>query len=178
MDNKNLIVAKIGKTVGLKGQLKLHIDTDFPEQFKKNSVFKTNKNQTLTIQTFNATSQLVKFVEINNIDEAKKYINSQLITTIDETKQNCKLKNNQYFWFDIQDCEIFENDIKIGIVKEIHRYPIDDYLEIKTSINLLNDNDKLAKSFLLPYNDNYILKVNIDLKRIDIINGIDILEAS
>jgi len=178
MDNKNLIVAKIGKTVGLKGQLKLHIDTDFPEQFKKNAVFKTNKNQTLTIQIFNPTSQLVKFVEINDVDDAKKYINSQLITTIDETIQNCKLDSNQFFWFDIQDCEIFEDNLKIGIVKEIHRYPIDDYLEIKTSQNLLNDNNKLAKIFLLPYNNNYILNVNIDLKRIDVKNSIDILEAS
>ena len=30
-----IYIAKLGKTVGLKGQQKLHIDSDFPEQFKK-----------------------------------------------------------------------------------------------------------------------------------------------
>lgn len=41
-----IYVAKLGKTVGLKGDLKLFIDSDFPEQFKKMPYL-------LQIKTFN-----------------------------------------------------------------------------------------------------------------------------
>ena len=70
--HSEVYVAKIGKTVGLKGQLKLHIDSDFPEQFKKNLILYTDKNQKLVIESYNATSKAVKFIGIDTIEAAKK----------------------------------------------------------------------------------------------------------
>jgi 16S rRNA processing protein RimM len=172
----DIYVAKIGKTVGLKGQLKLHIDTDFPEQFKKNATFITNKKQHLTIETINLTSKTVKFIEINSVEDAQRYINNQLLTSKNDTIKNCKLSDNQFFWFDIEGCSVFENDNFLGKVSEIHRYPIDDYLEIKTAIEFVNKD--YSKSFMIPYNDTYILDVNIETKSINVIKAIEILEAS
>ena len=174
----DIYIAKIGKTVGLKGQLKLHIDTDFPEQFKKNSIFITHKKQSLTIESFNYTSKVVKFVEINSIEDAQKYINSQLLTSKKETVKNCILKEKQFFWFDLMGCTITENSTVLGTIKDIHRYPIDDYFEITTNQDLLKENDKLAKTFLLPYNDTYIKNVDIFNKEIIVLSAKDILEAS
>ena len=179
MQNNYLIVAKLGKTVGLKGQIKIYIDSDFPEQFKKGFSFKTNKNKILTIESINLKSKIVKFAEINDIDEAKKYVNSQLLISVKDTKKNCKLNTNQYFWFDIIGCEIFEDGINIGIIKDIHRYPLDDYLEVHTNLSIsIETVKKLPKTFLIPYNENYILDVNIDMKQINVKNSIDILKAS
>ena len=42
-------VAKLGKTVGLQGHLRLFIDSDFPEQFKKGAIFTTNRNLILKV---------------------------------------------------------------------------------------------------------------------------------
>ncbi|MCK5295113.1 MAG: 16S rRNA processing protein RimM [Arcobacteraceae bacterium] len=173
----NIYVAKIGKTVGLKGQLKLHIDTDFPEQFKKNATFITHKKQELQIESINLTSKTVKFFGINSIEDAQRYINAQLLTTKNDTIKNCKLEKKQFFWFDIEQCNVFEDGKLLGKIKEIHRYPIDDYLEVETSTKLLKDKDS-AKTFMIPYNDSYILDVNIDTKIINVQNAIDIFEAS
>ncbi len=70
---KNRIyVAKLGKAVGLKGHLRLFIDTDFPEQFKKGATFTTNKNLELKVLEYNASRELIKFENYDNVDISKK----------------------------------------------------------------------------------------------------------
>jgi 16S rRNA processing protein RimM len=173
----NVYVAKIGKAVGLQGQLKLHIDSDFPEQFVKNSTFITNKNTTLIIESFNKKSGVVKFVGFDRVDDAKKLINQQLFSTLEDTKNNCKLDENQYFWFDLINCEIKENDQILGTIVDIQRYPQCDYFEIATS-KFLVDEKALSKKFLLPYLPQYIKSVDIENKIVLAQGAMQILEAS
>jgi 16S rRNA processing protein RimM len=174
--NDKVYVAKIGKTVGLKGQLKLYIDSDFPEQFKKNKKFITTKNQTIQIETFNHINNTVKFVGIDNIDDAKKLINKELFVTQAQSKEDCVLDQNQFFWFDLIDCDIIENNLNLGKVSDIHRFPTSDYFEIKTN-QVLVDKDK-ARIFLIPYIPEYILGVDIKNKNILVKGALDILDAS
>ena len=54
-------VAKLGKTVGLQGHLRLFIDSDFPEQFKKGATFTTNRNLILKVIECNLNKDLIKF---------------------------------------------------------------------------------------------------------------------
>lgn len=174
---KNIFVAKLGKTVGLKGFLKLHIDSDFPEQFKKDSKFITHKNIELVIENINLNNNTIKFKNINSIEDAKKYVNSELYTSIEDTKNSCTLKQDQYFWFDLIDCDIIENNELLGKIKDIHRYPSDDYFEITTNKGFLNEDFKV-KTFLLPYNKNYIINVDLNTKTIQTKGAKDILENS
>lgn len=177
MKNSNIYVAKLGKAVGLKGHLRLFIDSDFPEQFKKGSIFLTNKNLNLKVLEYNSSRELVLFENYEDLDTAKKLTNQQLFATPEQTRENCELEENEFFWFDLMNCEIYENNLKLGIVKDIHRYPLNDYLEIETSKELVEK--ELPKTFLLPHIfDTYILSVNIDLKRIDVKDAYAILENS
>lgn len=177
MTEDKIYVAKLGKTVGLKGDLKLHIDSDFPNQFKKGATFTTNRNLTLKVLNYNINNGTVKFESYEDIDLAKKLINQELFTSIEATKDNCELEDNQHFWFDIIDCEIIENNIVLGKVKEILRYPITDYLEVITTKQLVDK--ELPKSFLIPYIlDTYIVKVDIQEKKIFTQGCFDILENS
>lgn len=172
----DVYVAKLGKTVGLKGEIKIHVDSDFPEQFKKGAVFNTNRNIKLTVFSFNETRGVIKFEEFNNIDDAKKLTNQELHTSIDNTKDNCKLKEDQFFWFDIINCEIIEDGLLLGKVKDIHRYPIADYLEIETDAKLIDK--KLPNTFLIPYGKEYILNSDIENKKIITKDALAILENS
>ena len=173
---KDVYVAKLGKAVGLKGHVKIFIDSDFPNQFKKGAAFTTNKNTTLIVEEYNSQREIIKFQEINDMDSAKKLTNSQLFTSYEQTREDCDLDDNQYFWFDMIGCEIIENKLSLGEVKDIHRYPISDYLEITTAKSLV-END-LPTTFLIPYIDEYVLSVDIENKRIQTQNSLAILENS
>lgn len=65
-------VAKLGKTVGLQGHLRLFIDSDFPEQFKKGATFTTNRNLILKVIECNLNKDLIKFENYEDVDLAKK----------------------------------------------------------------------------------------------------------
>ena len=73
-------------------------------------------------------------------------------------------------------CEIYEEDLLLGKIIDIHRYPISDYFEITTSKNLVDEN--LPKTFLIPYEEKYILNVDIKNKKINVKDAKAILENS
>ena len=175
--NDKIYVAKLGKAVGLKGHLRLFIDSDFPEQFKKGSEFITNKKTSLVIKEYNSNRELVQFENYEDVDLAKKLTNQELYSTFEQTRQNCKLEENEHFWFDLMDCKIIENGLELGVVVEVHRYPSSDYLEIRTSDELVKK--ELPKTFLLPHIfDKYILNVDIKNKIINVQEAFVILENS
>ena len=175
--NNDVYVAKLGKTVGLKGHLKLHIDSDFPEQFKKDANFTTNRKVKLKVVEYNANRDIVLFENYEDVDLAKKLINQELFASQEQTRENCNLKDNEFFWFDLIGCTIYENDLKLGLVKDIHRYPISDYLEISTDKSLVSKD--LPETFLLPHIfDTYIINVNIEKKEIKVKAAYSILENS
>ena len=173
---EKVYVAKLGKTVGLQGEMKIYIESDFPGQFKKGASFTTTKNLTLTIASYNEPRGTVKFEGITNVDDAKKLTNSQLFTSYEDTRENCDLDDNQFFWFDIENCKLIEDEKCLGEVVEIHRYPVADYLEIRTDKALVDAG--LPKNFLVPYIDEYIQSVDIPNKTIYTVNALDILENS
>jgi len=177
MKSNNIYVAKLGKTVGLKGHLKLFIDSDFPEQFKTGSKFQTNKKLTLVVKEYNKNREVVLFENFDNVDLAKKLTNQELYATLEQTRENCKLEENEFFWFDLIDCKIIEDNKTLGVVKDLHRYPSSDYLEISTEASLVKEG--LPKTFLLPHIfDVYIKNVDIDKKEIEVRDAYDILENS
>ena len=170
-------VAKLGKAVGLQGHLRLFIDSDFPMQFKKGAVFTTNRNLTLTILEYNPNKELVLFENYLDVDLARKLTNSELFTTQEATKEFCVLKENEFFWFDLISCNVYENDLLLGKVKEIQRYPLNDYLEVITDEELVKKG--LPKIFLIPHIfDKYVLNVNINDKKIEVKDSLVILENS
>ena len=157
-------VAKLGKVVGLNGQFKLHNLSDFPEQFKKNTTFLTDKNETLTIQSFDATRSVVKFIEINDRDSAKKYVNAFLQTTISKTKEQIKLQKDEFFWFDMFECFIVEDNETLGVVVDIERIGNANYLHVKSDERF--DRKTHEDLFLIPYIDRYIVSVDMKQKNI------------
>lgn len=176
LDDK-IYVAKLGKTVGLDGSLKIYSESDFPQQFKKEATFTTNKGLTLVVKSYNHNRGIIKFDAIDTPDEAKKLINQQLFTTIEVTRKNCSLKENEFFWFDLMGCKIVDNDnMVLGEIKEIQRLPSSDYFEIETSKDLQEKG--LPKTFLIPYIKLYVTKIDIASKRVYTQDCFAILENS
>ncbi len=171
-----LHIATLGKSVGLKGDMKLHIKTDFPEQFKKNATFYITPDKQVTIESVNFQRGTVKLQGCNTPEDTKKFTNAKLHTTIERTREECKLEEGQHFWFDIEGCDVYEDGRLLGKVVEIERILDTDYLKIKTNNELVVQ--KLPKSFLLPYDDRCIVSVDTQAKKIEATGAYDILEAS
>jgi len=171
-----LHIATIGKTVGIKGDMKFHIHCDFPEQFQNNSTFLTNKNNTITLSDVNLERGLIKIAGVNTVEDAKKFTNVKLYTTREETRKNCHLEEGEFFWFDLEDCEVYEDGKLLGVVNEVERITISNYLNVKTNDELVKEGS--AKSFLIPFHKPFILNTDIDKKIITVSGAMDILEAS
>ena len=175
MPNDNALIAQIGRTVGLWGDLKFYIHTDFPEQFKVGKTYKTNRGE-LTISDINPKRGTIRFQGYESVDSAKKLTNVKIYADIEQTKEHCDLKEGEHFWFDIIGCEVKQDDEVLGVVEDIQRMADTDYLSIKTDAVLVEAG--FSKSFLLPYIDRYIIKSDTQEKIVYTKDAKDILEAS
>ncbi len=173
--NEKFFIAQIGRTVGLWGDLKFHLHTDFPEQFKTGATFKSDRGE-LTIADINMKRGIIRFQGYESIDSAKKLTNTKLYADLKQTQENCTLNEGEYFYFDIEGCIVVQGDLVLGVVDEIQRLTDTDYLVIRTDESLVKEG--LSKSFLLPYIDRYILNADIAEKKIYTRDAKDILEAS
>ena len=175
MSKDAALIAQIGRTIGLWGDLKFHLHTDFPKQFTVGKTYKSNRGD-LTISDINEKRGTIRFVGYESIDSAKKLTNVKIFADEIQTRENCELKEGQHFWFDIIGCVAIQDDESLGKVTDIQRMGDTDYLMIKTD-SLLVDLG-FSNSFLIPYIERYILNVDCEEKIIYTKDAKDILEAS
>jgi len=117
--------------------MKLHIKSDFPEQFKNGSSFLINKKDRITLSDVNLERGLVKINNLSNPQDCKKFTNAKLFTTYEETRKNCHLNKGEYFFFDLEDCKVYEDGKLLGVVKEVERIAVTNYLSIVTDEKLV-----------------------------------------
>jgi 16S rRNA processing protein RimM len=175
MSNDNFFIAQIGRTIGLWGDLKFHLHTDFPEQFKVGQTYKSDRGN-LTIADIDFKRGTIRFRGYESIDSAKKLTNTKLYANEEQTKEKCDLKEGQHFWFDVIGCVVKQDDEVLGLVEDIQRMADTDYLAVKTDASLVEAG--LSKNFLLPYIERYIIKVDTEEKIVYTKDAKDILEAS
>lgn len=176
INDELLQVATLGKSVGLKGYLKLHNKSDFVQQFKSGAIFFDKDGKEFTIKAYDKINQSVLFYDYEDVDLAKTLTNKILFTTKDITRKTCKLKDGEYFYFDILGLCVVENDEILGVVKDIDDSTNTYLLEISTDANLVKQN--LPKSFYIPYLDNFVVDINLKDKKIYTKNSKAILENS
>jgi 16S rRNA processing protein RimM len=169
-------VATLGRAVALKGDMKLNLFTDFPEQFSKNATFTLENGTQITIASYNGDRELVHIVGYDTPEAAKTLTNAKLYTTYEDTRARCKLKEGEFFWFDLIGLVIVEGDMALGVLDEIERIGPQDYLLVKTDSALVAKG--LPETFLIPYIDRFVLKADLEAKKIMVDGGLDLLEAS
>lgn len=167
------MVAIIGKSVGLKGYLKLHNKSDFPEQFCSGAAFTCSNGSKLIIKHFDHNKGLVLFCGYESVQAAKTLVNVTLFSSIDETRKKCKLHKDEFFYFDIIGLYVFEDDQEIGKVIDIMETGAGFLLLIKVA----NELGQAINEFYLPYVDRYILEVDIDNKKIVSTGAKDLIQS-
>jgi len=173
--DSSFFIAQVGKTHGLHGDLKLHLHTDFPEQFKVGYSFNTSSGS-LEILRINLDRGIVAFKGYEGVDYAKKLTNTKIYATMEETRERCQLAEGEHFWFEIEGCSVIEDGETLGKIEEIQRLADINYMFIKTDKKLIDRG--LPTTFLLPYIKRYVLETDIDTKVVSTKDAKEILEAS
>ena len=171
-----LHVATLGRTVGLKGDMKLNLSTDFPEQFIPNATFTLDNGKEVTLSSYNSDRELVHLKGIDTPEAAKALTNAKLFTTFEATRERCNLGEGEFFWFDLLGCSVMEGETLLGKVQEIERIGPLDYLLVSTDGALIAK--ELPATFLIPYIDRFVLNADAKGKVITVEGGLDLLEAS
>ena len=172
---QKFFIAQIGKTVGLRGDLKFHLHTDFPEQFKVGRHYQSDRGD-LEITHIDPARGTVRFRGYESRESAKKLTNTKLYADEAQTLEGCQLKEGEHFWFEIIGASIFQGDELIGKVTDIQRLLDTDYLLVKTDTHLLDAG--LPGSFMIPYIPRYIIEADTKNGKIFTRDSKDILEAS
>lgn len=148
----------------------------------------------------------IEFEGITSADNAKQLVNAKIYATKAQSREHCKLKKGEYFYFDIIGLDIIEGGENLGIVRDIERIGNVDYFIVEVADNLAsniaakstqpkhNKSKNIAKStnhtpkstkkqnkpktFLVPYIDRFILEVCLQTGRIFTKNAKSILEQS
>lgn len=159
MNEALVLVAKLGRTVGVQGFVRLHNLSDFPEQFECGASFFDKNSRVLKIKARNAQSVL--FEGFESLESAKTLVNLELFQSVEKSRASCKLGDDEFFYFDIIGLEVFENGLLLGVVKDI--LPAgNDLLLIKSDESLVKKG--FASEFYLPYVDFYIKSVELGVK--------------
>ena len=155
-----LEIGQIVNTFGVKGMLKVVPFTDNVERFEKlKSVFleKNNKIEEKKVEEtkFHKNMILVKFKNIETIEEAEKYVNAYL--KVD--RQNAiELKENEFFIADLLGSEIYtDENVLLGKLEDIFNTGSNDIYVVK---------DEKGKQILLPAIADVIKNIDVVNKKI------------
>lgn len=179
----DILVAKCGKRIGLKGEIRLIVYSDFDEIWQKGNVFlcksdsvwdssldsqdsrdfgESHESSTffLTLKSFNPHKQSAFFDEINSVECAKNLTSMFLYSSEFLTQKYCTLGKNEHFWFEIVGMSVVDNGEIMGTVSDIERIGSVDYLLVATNPAILAKYPHIkAKKFYLPYIPRYIVRI-------------------
>lgn len=152
---KYLQVGKIVNTFGLKGEVKLIPLTDDVERFSKLEyvLLEDDLSIKLTIERFRIQNNVVimKFKEVNTIDEAQKLKNRFIVIERERAK---KLPEGAYFICDIIGLEVYDLEgKKLGKVKEVLKTGSNDVYICESYIG--------NKDILIPALKDVVKEINI-----------------
>lgn len=157
-----VLIGKIVNTFGIRGELKVDSYTDFvKERFKKGStVYIGEKHEPFIVNGYRQHKGflLVSFKDHEDINLVEKYKNMMLYKAKEDIH---KLKKGEYYFSDLKDLDVYVDDKKIGKVLQVEEGIA------ANNLRVLKDEDR--KEYLVPFLPVFIRNVDLDEKRIDVI---------
>lgn len=152
-----LLVCKVLKPVGLKGDLKVYTYTTFKDiRYKKGSklFYKNGEDYIeLTVKSFYSKGGNLDVISFKDLDEIDK-VNFLLGKEIYALKDDSLLNENEFYYSDLTGLKVIDEDNnELGKVTSIEEFPAQTTLKIQKNS---------AKShFFVPFNDFFVKEVNI-----------------
>ena len=124
-------LGKITKTHGLKGEVVLWLDVDFPEDYEDlESVFLDVRGELIPhfIETYRQSGNraIVKFEDIDTFEKAETMINLQAFLPLDELPE---LEKDQFYYHEIIDYQVVDKNLgELGKVLTVHSMQAQDLM--------------------------------------------------
>ena len=151
---KNIVVAKFGKTIGLKGKLLVHSYFTTQSDILNFEKFTVDEKEDILVKLEKKDKKIhAKIINIETVEEAKKFTGKLIFLN---KKYFPQLRPNQFYFSELEQMEVLINKKKIGYVKYVYSHGAGEYLEIKCN------NGEL----LVPFNFDHIEKINPQKKEL------------
>jgi 16S rRNA processing protein RimM len=161
--NEWYTVGKVANTHGLRGELKIVSQTDFPEErFRPGSrLTMMDPNQTEQIEVEVASSRnhkntyIVKFKAWNEINDVEKY--KGWFLKINE-EQRFELPEHEYYYNEIIGCHVVsEEGLELGVIQEILSPGANDVWVVQPAT---------GKAVYIPYIEDVVKQVDVRNKQV------------
>ena len=145
---KNIVVAKFGKTVGLKGKLLVYSYFTKQSDILNFEKFTIDEKENILVKLEKKDKKIhAKIINIETIEEAKSFTGKLIFL---DKKYLPKLRPNQFYFSELEQMVVLINKKKIGYVKHVYSHGAGEYLEIKFNTG----------EILVPFNFDHIEKIN------------------
>lgn len=169
MNNNQLEAGKIINTHGLRGEVKIVTWTDYPEVFEEIEflyVHKKTGDERLDVKNvkYQKNNIIVKFAQINSIEEAEKYKNMILYVDRDQMPP---LPDGMNYIVDLIGLEVYnEEGVKVGVIADVFNTGANDIYDVKR---------EGKKNLLLPVIDDCVKEIDTENGRVivNVMEGLD-----
>lgn len=156
-----LEVGKIINTHGLRGDVKVTAWTDVPEDFEdipKVYIKRKSGDEVLTVSKvkYQKNNLIIKFKEINDIDEAEKYKGLTIYADRDDLWE---LEDGVYYIADLIGLDVYDENGKIGVIADVFNTGANDIYDVKR---------EGKKNLLLPVIDDVVKEIDLENKRVTV----------
>lgn len=153
-----IVIGRVLKPHGLKGEIKVHLLTDYPERFEKGKRVTLKDIEPLPYLILDSRIEgdfaFLKLERIESIEDTAGLLGKEFIISADQLIQPGE---DSYYPFQIIGLDVFtEENQHIGILSEIYMNPNQSIYEIKSG----------KKEHLIPATKNFIKKIDLVGKKI------------
>jgi len=151
----------IVKKHGLKGELSILLDADYPEDYKQlESVFvEVNKQLVpffIEYLQLNGDRGIIKFEDVDDLASAERLLKSNLYLPVDSLPE---LGEGQFYYHEVIGYMVIDKVIgEVGPVDQIYEFPNQDLFGVIHQ----------EKEVLIPINDQLIVKVDHQLRQVEV----------
>ncbi|WP_238374470.1 ribosome maturation factor RimM [Helicobacter ailurogastricus] len=172
MSSDLLVVGLLGRAVGLKGGLKLNLQSNCLECLTQGAsvqVYSSLKPaQTYTIRAYVSKTSWLFLEGVATKEQALELTGCTLAMSEAETLKHCRLKEGEFLVSQLIGLEVVDSGEVLGVILGVETLAGMDYLRVQAP----------AKVFLIPYIPRYVLSTDLNNKRIETKDALGLLEES